>query len=139
MTDITIPDAVDHTTIVQPGHEELDHVVAHEGRITNIENALQQQRQEVFEAIDRTRSELTSAIDSARQEQASLLEGKLARLEEISSTLEQQIQKVPDEEVPPIEALPLVPEIESTTKVTIPKGARQRRLARSSERRGKKE
>jgi hypothetical protein len=139
MTDITIPDAVEHNTIVEAPNEAVDHVVRHEGLIKDLQNELQKQREETFAAIETTRSELTSAIESARTEQASMLESKLARLEEISSKLEQQIQEPVQDEIPPADALPLVPEIESTTKVTIPKGSRQRRLARHQERRGKKE
>ncbi len=136
MTDnieIPIPEPVKEpvTTIVQAPREELEHVVAHEGRITQIEERQTQHAEAIARQIDETRKELFAALESARTEQASLLESKLSRLDELAVKLEQQVtaplEKVGDTLEEPLK---VVPEVEQTVTKVIPKGLRQRRKMR---------
>jgi predicted nucleic acid-binding Zn-ribbon protein len=133
--EIPIPDNKDVTNIVEAPNEAIQHVVAHEGRITHLEEQQAQHVARLEEQINTTRQELFTAIENARTEQASMLEGKLQRLEELANTLEKQVVEVPTEAIEDINegattAIPLVPEVEKTVEKAVPKGLRLRRKYR---------
>lgn len=136
MNDITIPtpDNKDVTNIVEAPNEAIQHVVAHEGRITRLEEEQARKFNELLAEIDKTRQELFSALENAKTEQASMLEGKLSRLEELANKLEKQVVEVPTEALEDVNAgvqsVPLVPEVEGTVSQAIPKGLRLRRKNR---------
>jgi predicted nucleic acid-binding Zn-ribbon protein len=133
--EIPIPDNKDVTNIVEAPNEAIQHVVAHEGRITHLEEQQAQHVMRLEEQINTTRQELFTAIENARTEQASMLEGKLQRLEELANKLESQVVEVPTEAIEDINAgattaIPLVPEVEKTVEKAVPKGLRLRRKNR---------
>jgi len=131
---IPIPDEKTVTNIVEAPNEAIQHVVAHEGRITELEQKQAQHVIDVGNQIEETRRQLFEAIENARTEQASMLEGKLTRLEELANKLEQQVVTVPTEAIEDVNegvtAVPLVPEVEKTATQVIPKGLRLRRKGR---------
>jgi hypothetical protein len=132
MGDDIIPTPV--TNVLEAPNEAIQHVVAHEGRITHLEEQLQAHITDVMKQIGDTKTELFTAIEHAHTEQASQLEGKLSRLEELATKLENQVIAVPTDVVEDtgetVQAVPAVPEVEQTVTKITPKGLRQRRKVR---------
>jgi predicted nucleic acid-binding Zn-ribbon protein len=133
--EIPIPDNKDVTNIVEAPNEAIQHVVAHEGRLTRLEEQQAQHVEALTKQINDTRQELFTAIENARTEQASMLEGKLTRMEEVLAKLESQVVEVPTEALEELnedttQAIPLVPEVEQEVSKVVPKGLRLRRRAK---------
>ena len=132
---IPVPDAPEVKTVVERPEQAMDHVLAHEQRITQIEERHAREIQDLVQRIDDTRAELFTAVQQARTTEIQTLEGKLSRMEQTLSRLEAATVEVPQQTLEdisqaPTEAVNLVPEVESVPHPPTPKGLRARRKDR---------
>lgn len=135
--EIPVPDAPTVNTVVEKPEQAMEHVVQHENRLTNIENAIPQHIEHINAQIADVESRLGQAIENSRTEQAAMLNDRLAVLDDIKQKLEAQAIEAPPEVIAdiqdaPTDAVQLVPEVEKTpgAPTNTYKGSRERRKAR---------
>ena len=143
--DITIPQVTPQevTNVIEKPNEAIPHVVDHEHRLTQMEEKQAQDIARLEARIASTQGELMQAIDASRQEQASMLEGRLAKLQETLESMQATAVEAPQETLDaidqaPTDAVQLVPEVEPTPGNTSKKykGLRERRIEKRGNRNG---